>query len=498
MNASTPLNADLAPATLPTPVAAKPAGPYQSFPTQLLPMPLNCFVHEAAQTLDGDPAWVTLPLLAEVAAAIGNARLIRLKRSWREPAVIWAATIGPTGALPAAALKLALEAIQLRQGQAVQHHALNMAKHKTQMEKRNESLELLLKPKPQPPQPLRHLLVGDITLAGLARRLEENPRGLLLALDDLGGWFGQLAAAGGAQHYLGMMHQAAPLKIDTQSFRHPTVYLPHPAVSICGSINPGQLPGLYADDGALSARLLLAMPPAAPAKWSDAEVSDSTLGAMDRLYTKLYQLEGLPDADGAIHPVEVTFSPAAQTRFVDFVNQLARQSTNMPTALAAAWSQLPGYAARLALIVHCCRHATDETAGDAMIVDEPSAVAGIGLAEWFAAELQRIHRSLHESDADRHRRQLLQWITAQGGCVSARDLQRGPRRYRRDANSAEAALRELVDQGYGNFEQIKLEQGPPEDVFHLMENPNCPVLQGGGDRISIFPRKNGDPVAVAT
>jgi len=179
------------------------------------------------------------------------------------------------------------------------------------------------------------------------------------------------------------------------------------------------------------------------------------------------------------------------------VNQLARQSTNMPTALAAAWSQLPGYAARLALIVHCCRHATDETAGDAMIVDEPSAVAGIGLAEWFAAEMQRIHRSLHETDADRHRRQLLQWITAQGGCVSTRDLQRGPRRYRRDANSAEAALRELVNEGYGSWTTIKLATGPAELAFCLANHrPSANPAGPGGDRFGLNPEK--EPVAVAT
>jgi len=231
---------------------------------------------------------------------------------------------------------------------------------------------------------------------------------------------------------------------------------------------------------------------------SHAEVSDSTLGAMDRLYNKLYQLEGLPDADGAIHPVEVKFSAAAQIRFVNFVNQLAQQGASFPTPLAAAWSQLPGYAARLALIVHCCRHAGGETTGDATMADEQSATAGIGLAEWFAAEMQRIHHTIHESDADRHRRQLLQWITAQGGCASARDLQRGPRRYRRDAVAAEAALRELVDEGYGSFQQMKMEHGPTEDVFCLPGKQLCPVSQRGGDRMPVFPRENRDPVAVAT
>jgi hypothetical protein len=71
--------------------------PYQPFPIEALPGPLGDFVREGAAALGCDPAYLALPALAVAASAIGNARVLRLKRGWDEPSVIWSVIIGESG-----------------------------------------------------------------------------------------------------------------------------------------------------------------------------------------------------------------------------------------------------------------------------------------------------------------------------------------------------------------------------------------------------------------
>ena len=44
-----------------------------------------------------DASFIALPLLGCLARAIGNKRVIRLKKTWTEPAIVWAAIIGKSG-----------------------------------------------------------------------------------------------------------------------------------------------------------------------------------------------------------------------------------------------------------------------------------------------------------------------------------------------------------------------------------------------------------------
>src|SRR5262245_12953062 len=56
--------------------------PYHQFPVESLPQPVRDFVRQGAAALGCDPAYLALPCLAVLGSAIGNTRVIRLKRSW--------------------------------------------------------------------------------------------------------------------------------------------------------------------------------------------------------------------------------------------------------------------------------------------------------------------------------------------------------------------------------------------------------------------------------
>ena len=73
-----------------------------------LPAPLAEYVRQCAVALGCDPAFVALPVLAVIASAIGNTRVIRLKRGWDEPAVLWTVIVGDSGTLKSPAYRKAV------------------------------------------------------------------------------------------------------------------------------------------------------------------------------------------------------------------------------------------------------------------------------------------------------------------------------------------------------------------------------------------------------
>jgi hypothetical protein len=109
--------------------------PYQSFPVEVLPRPLADFASQGAKAIGCDPAYLALPLLAAMAAAVGNTRRIRLKDSWAEPAVLWTVVVAPSGTAKSPAFRLALRPLMRRQGEILA--ALNQAETEYRQERKD-------------------------------------------------------------------------------------------------------------------------------------------------------------------------------------------------------------------------------------------------------------------------------------------------------------------------------------------------------------------------
>jgi len=157
---------------------------------------------------------------------------------------------------------------------------------------------------PEAPAPCEHCICVDITIEATADRLLATPRGVLMGPEELSAWFGSFNQykSGGADvaHWLAL-HGARALKVDRKTGDRPTIYIPHAAVSISGTIQPGTLrrallPEFF--DNGLAARLLVTMPETRAKKWTDAEISDETMRAVDDLFDALYALRPDDGIDG--------------------------------------------------------------------------------------------------------------------------------------------------------------------------------------------------------
>lgn len=83
-----------------------------------------------------------------------------------------------------------------------------------------------------------------------------------------------------------------------------------------------------------------------------------------------------------------------------------------------------------------------------LVLDRVSMEAGITLSRWFGGEARRVYGVSGESEGDRKRRRLAEWISKRGGNVTPRELQQNYRAYP-TAREAEQALDALVKDGLG-------------------------------------------------
>lgn len=408
---------------------------YRPFPVDALPSPIREYVSEGAASLGCDPAYIALPVITVCAAAIGNSRTIQLKADWSEPCVVWAAIVGESGTLKSPAWGLAVDPL------------IELEELARAPSPENKSTRVSI-------TPTSRYVCADTTIERLAEILEDNLRGVLLARDELSGWFGSQTRYKGKQGGTDLpnwleIHRAGRIIVDRKTGDRRSIRVARAAVSVTGGIQPGVLIRAMTPEfleSGFSARLLMAMPPRKPKKWSDSSVSSDVKRRFSGLLTGLVGLDF--DAEGRPHPLGL--SPAALNTWKAFYNSWAEEQSQVEGELAAAYSKLEGYAARFALLHHVVTHA-GRAEDDRVQIEEPSIRAGILLARWFAREFRRIYGLLAESADARRIRRLLEWIHLRGGRSTAKDLQRSNGRRYPTSEAATRDLDVLVQMKYGKW-----------------------------------------------
>lgn len=446
------------------------------FPTLALPEAVRGLVAAGAAAIGCDPAYIAMPLLAVLGAAIGNSRRIRLKKAWSEPAIIWSAIVGNSGTVKSPALDLALRPVRALQA---------------------KSFAFMGKTPPT------RYLTNDATIEAIAGLLQKQPRGLLLASDELSGWLRSHDAyksgrSGDTAKWL-ELHGGRALTIDRKSVERPVIFIPNASVSITGGIQPEILRAClgreHLFDG-LAARLLMGWPPRTVKRWREADVSDDTSHCIDLVVQRLYWLEPATDEAGEPYPKPIGLSVEGKRTWVDWYNHFAVVQQALSAELASAAAKIEGYAARLSLIVHCVRQVADELPADAPI-DEASVAAGVAIAEWCWGEAQRIYRMLNESPAQTEQRELVELILGAGGRITPRELWRRSRKYR-PTEKAQAALDALIAKGLGCWRDspVGAHGGRPSPEFVLFgDGDKTPKNTANGEVLSPSPLSPGEDLS---
>lgn len=446
------------------------------FPVDALPEVVRQFVVQAADAIGCDRSFIGLPMLGCLARAIGNNRVIRLKSTWCEPAIVWLAIVGKSGSHKSPAIKTTMATLQRKQAEAIEQHKAALEHYAEEVAQYERDYGQWKRSKTTDPPPwepkapvCQRFIVGDITIEALADRLDGQFDGVLLVRDELAGWVNGIAEYKGGKgsdtgHWLATW-SGEPMTVDRKTGAKKMLHVPRAAVSIIGGIQPGILRQAigreHMQDG-LCARLLLAMPETKPVSWTDDVVGPSTYKAMDDLLERMLAMEPAADADGRPEPFPLSLTPAAKCVWIRYYDRHRHEQVDLSDDLAAAWSKLEAYSARFALIFQLCRDPAS------IAVDEQSVVDAITLSEWFGHEARRVYGMLVEDDEDREHRELVGFIRRRGGQVTPRDLMRGGPCFR-TSEEAEAELNKLAANGDGAWHFDNETGGRSRNVFQLTD-----------------------------
>ena len=440
---------------------------WEPFPVSLLPEPVGAFVREAAEALSTDPVLVAFPLLASVAATIGNRRRIELWPGWREPPILWLAAVADSGSMKSPAADKGLAFIRQRQDAAFKAFRVAVADYEREKREHDRASRRRDAEQTEPPErPVaERMLVDDVTIEGLGPILEQNPGGVLVARDELAGWFDFDRYSGGrgggdAARWLSCSG-AAPLTVDRKLSG--TLYIPAAAVSIVGTIQPRVLAravgSRHVDNGLLQ-RFILASPPRRMKEIPSGDVGFATVDAMRSMFETLAAIRSADDGS----PRVIDLEPEAADVWRAFYREHATEQFNASGPVGSMLAKGEGWAARLALVFHMIAQAgADTMRGDRIRVD--SIEAGVGIARWAAREWRRVFAEMTYGAALEDDAGLREWIAGRGGVASPRDVRRGLAKYRA-AGAAEAGLARLVRAGKAEWHASPT-GGRPADAVRL-------------------------------
>jgi hypothetical protein len=399
------------------------------FPLDVLPDSLAAFAREASAALNVPVDFVAVPMLAVAGGAIGNSRLLKIKRGHTQPALLYTCIVGEPGTAKTPALDCVtgpLIAAEQRLGGRV--------------------------------------MIDDTTAEALVDALRETPRGLVMVQDELAAFIrGMDQYRGGKgtdrQTYLKLWSQVR-IRIDRKGNAGGAPVTVHrPFLALVGGIQTTVVPCLRGEarrgemppnDGMLD-RFLFSYPDPKPAKgetWDDlAEDDPRWQGAIDRLLGLEMAVEGDQPS-----PVSLALTECGRKAWERFTRKHADEvnGQDFPEHLRNPWSKLRGYCARLALILYCLREACSESvpAGE---VDGAAVDAAARLVEYFKSHAKKV---LAVMEADRvavQAERVLQWVRRKRpNSFKPHELFSGVRSQGvfPNLNSLEAPLARLVDHHY--------------------------------------------------
>lgn len=482
---------------------------YIPFPIEVFSETTRQFIIENANVIGFDPAYIAVPMLPVLASAVGDAFDLAINSTWKIPPVIWSAIVVKSGGRKSAGFDAACSLLNPIEADYNRQFRKTAKLHKTKMVQHKEELAAWKKehaqgelPPEEPVAPTRKcLVVDDTTTEVMPDILSENPYGILVAKDELSGFFASFdaykKASGKDAPFWLSIYDARTARVDRKNSGR--TYVERPIVSIAGTIQPAifksTLIGNKSGDGehienGMAARFVIASPPVTPKVWSTSDVSKKTRKDMEDLVCKLvwmryksgvsngdvvenefpdfsaYTGDPFDDPGDATHSqhsqeeddrperITLTLKPEADDIAREFVNDHGEETFSAKGPIAFVWPKLESIAFRVALVLHVVDEIETGKKRDGVGPVSADAVRrGIRVARWFGNEARRLYSEITSStsnEVDTENRDLVELIAKNGGRIKPRELAHASTKYRK-AGVAQKALDDLVADGYGSW-----------------------------------------------
>lgn len=428
----------------------------------------------AAVSKGAPPDYVMAALLGVCGSLIGNTRWPSPWAGWAEPPVVWSVIIGnpSAGKSPAMdAVLVPLKRVERAMREAAQSE-LTEWRAKAEVAKLaesawKESVKAAIKAGDEPParpssadpgvEPhMPRLAVSDATVEKLAVIMAGQPRGTLMARDELAGWLGNMSRYSGGSDRPFWLEAYGGRAFSVERMGRDPVYIDRLTIGVLGGIQPDRLRSLLmkTDDDGLLARFLPVWPHPAPVKRPDALHDEAFAeNALRRLLT----LNMPTDEEGHQRPWFVPFADDARDLLDRFRQFVREQEADADGLLLSFIGKLPGMAVRLSLVLGMMEWASGEADEPHSITVDHFGRAAHLVSEYLLPMSRRSYADRAGNPAQRSARALAALIREAGWKqFTARDVRRKQRAHLQDMEAINPALRVLE-----TADLVKLVEVPP-------------------------------------
>jgi hypothetical protein len=442
------------------------------FPTQWAD-----WITQAAEAKSSPADYVVAALLAVAGTAIGNTRWVAPWEGWAEPPVLWTMAIGSPSSNKSPGLDAVLGPLKDMEREARQAMDGDRAewREKAELAKLAESAwreaaKAALKEGSEPPARPEAANIGpepfaprysitDGTVERLAVIISRQPRGTLLARDELAGWLqGMTRYAGGGTDRPFWLEAYGGRGYTVERMGRDPVHIDRLSIGVIGGIQPDRLTSLLlrSDDDGLLARFIPFWPDPVILSRPRAYLGNK---ALERALIRLLNLPMLTDEHDVERPWLVPLTDPARDLLDEFRLSVRAWETGTEGLLLSFIGKLPGLTVRLSLVLTYLDWAISEDLEPVEVGPEALARA-IHLVEHYALPMaQRSYASASISKSEQAARRLLDAIRKR----------KWPRFSSRDALRLD--LKDLGTAVQMNAALTILEDG---DIIRSVEQPTSP------------------------
>jgi hypothetical protein len=454
--------------------------PAEPFPLDALSLPAQHLAEATAKSIGCPIDFPAVALLAAASGLIGRSASLFIKPGYFAPASLYVALVGSPSSGKSPALRASLAPVL-----SIAERLHDEWRPKMDVWKAAKSGDRREEPD------LQRLISTDPTTEALGPILAKNPRGLIVAPDEMTRWVMSMDqyknGKGGDRPFYLSTWNGEPIFIDRAKHMREPIVVPHPFLTVVGGLTPDMLStlpeGQGRDDGFI-ARLLFAYPDRVKRRYADEGIPDDVANDWERVARGLWSL-GMREVDGKPAPRVVRMDHEAEEEWRAWcqAHYAEQEADDFRDSLEGPWGKLEAYAARLALIHHLMNLMSDPTrpvSDD--LPDLPKRILedAFRLVAYFKSHALRVYAAMGRKadDGGDDVRSLVRWIRRNDLAEFAqRDITRNMRRFRYDPAATDDALDWMVSHNIIRPRQ-KQEAGPKGGRPHSAVYDVNPQLKG--------------------
>lgn len=355
------------------------------FPLDVFPQTVQSIILDMATYENYKIEFIATSMLSAVSAALGGTYRIRIKGDWQSNGALYIILVGRPGLGKTPPLEAAFLPIRKHDYALFKAYAAEMEAWKVAGENGKKPV-------------LKRTIVSDFTPESLLLTHNNNPRSVVILVDEIMGMFNSANRYANGQLIEQLLTAWSGGALDvTRVSNAVPVHIEHPCINIIGSTQTKRVHELlrkgFEENGLLD-RILFVLPKSPQmSEWinrdDDGEMTSLAATRWERILDKVLSLDYDTEAEERI-PHVLSMDREAKEYFFAWWNRKVERINRIENDAEVDSREMkhPAHVARLALIIQVLRYASDES--HLQFVDMVSVKAAIRLNDYFEDSYIRI------------------------------------------------------------------------------------------------------------